>query len=288
MVPIVARAAWGARPWRGQPTRVDPSRRAEVVIHHHGDTGPRGSGAAMCREVEAIHMDERGWNGIGYNFLVDNADGRAYEGRGWDLQGAHCKGHNVIGLGIYIGVGGNQTPSTAALRTVRALYDEARQRTGVRLRKTWHSALYATECPGPALIAWVRAGMPADGTPTAQEDTVLSDDEIAQIQAAAREGVWGARWPTNDPERPYEYAADRLVWASRSSAMAAPMQTVLDQLAALRADLQRGTPIVLSQPQIDAIATAVAARVPAGPGGTADAQVIARAVVAELTARLAS
>ena len=43
-------------------------------------------------------MDERHWSDIGYNFLVGE-DGRVYEGRGWDNEGAQAKGFNAQSVG---------------------------------------------------------------------------------------------------------------------------------------------------------------------------------------------
>ncbi|CAF3928014.1 unnamed protein product [Rotaria sordida] len=42
-------------------------------------------------------MDERGWDDIGYNFILCNDkedQQQIYMGRGWTYIGAHCKGYN--------------------------------------------------------------------------------------------------------------------------------------------------------------------------------------------------
>lgn len=181
---VTPRSAWGASPWGTTPLTVPRPERTDLVVHYHGAGSPP-AGAEMCQLVERIHMRERGWAGVGYAFLVDR-HGAAYEGRGWDLQGAHCTGHNRSGVGIYVGVGGDEQPPQAALRTVRALYDAATHHFGRRLRATWHGALYPTACPGPHLTAWVRAGMPLD-----MEDDVLTSDEIA-------DRVWADPVPTGE------------------------------------------------------------------------------------------
>ena len=36
-----------------------------------------------------------GWPDIGYNYLVGE-DGQAYEGRGWNKEGAHTYGYNDV------------------------------------------------------------------------------------------------------------------------------------------------------------------------------------------------
>ena len=45
--------------------------------------------SAEVRKVQDFHMGPgRNWWDIGYNFLIGE-DGRIYEGRGFDAQGAH-------------------------------------------------------------------------------------------------------------------------------------------------------------------------------------------------------
>jgi hypothetical protein len=111
--------------------------------------------------------------------VVDLA-GNIYEGRGWNLVGAHCPDHNRTGYGVYVAVGGQQTPTPAALNSVRWLYDEACNRTNKDLRKTYHGANYPTECPGQHLIDWVNQGMPYPPAPE-EEDVPLSDDDVNRV-----------------------------------------------------------------------------------------------------------
>ncbi|WP_420156519.1 N-acetylmuramoyl-L-alanine amidase [Nocardiopsis sp. CNT-189] len=151
------------------------------------------------RAIQDFHMDSRGWSDVGYNFLVA-ADGTAYEGRGWTVQGAHAPGHNTSGIGIcVIGSYSRARPSAAALRTVRALYEEANRRAGRRLAVRGHRDVYSTDCPGDAFYSWVRAGMPLDGLPDTggqeyrreDRDGLLEPYEygeaIAELQRALRD-----------------------------------------------------------------------------------------------------
>ena len=60
-------------------------------------------------------LSATGWWDIGYNFLVGE-DGNVYEGRGWNNEGAHVRGHNHNSLGIaIIGSFQNRRPNHAAL-----------------------------------------------------------------------------------------------------------------------------------------------------------------------------
>lgn len=44
-------------------------------------------------------MKQYGWNDIAYNFLV-GGDGNVYEGRGYDIEGAHTLNYNSKSLGV--------------------------------------------------------------------------------------------------------------------------------------------------------------------------------------------
>jgi N-acetylmuramoyl-L-alanine amidase len=72
------------------------------MVHHGGianySSTPEGS-AAIIRSYQDLHMDQRGWDDIGYSFLIGE-DGRVYEGRGWDRVGAHAPQYNHVSIGV--------------------------------------------------------------------------------------------------------------------------------------------------------------------------------------------
>ncbi len=104
--PIVPRADWGGE------TVIPRARPAygavEVAFVHHTENanayGPDDS-AAIVLAIAKYHRDVKGWNDVGYNYLVDRF-GRIYEGRagGIDLPviGAHTQGYNSRSTGIAI------------------------------------------------------------------------------------------------------------------------------------------------------------------------------------------
>ncbi|GII63531.1 hypothetical protein Skr01_36160 [Sphaerisporangium krabiense] len=159
----MSRAAWGARAPRQRHT-VPWSLRTEFFVHH--TDGPVDQ---TMRSIQDFHMDGNGWSDIGYNHLVRDS-GTIYEGRGWLVVGAHCPGHNRTGHSVaYIG---RDTPTAAALRSMRWLYDEACRRAGRELKMLGHGERFATACPGSRLQAWVDQGMPIDGeAPPAPDPT---------------------------------------------------------------------------------------------------------------------
>ena len=161
-VPIVTRSQWGAKPWRSTIYRVPMSEKRYFLVHYHGGRVRDQHGVEVPRNIEAIHL-ANGWAGIGYNFAVD-LDGTVYEGRGWDGVGSQCPGFNRSGVGVYVAVGGDQVPTQAALRSVRALRDElVSLRGGAGVREMGHRDGVATSCPGTFLYKWVHGGMPVSG-----------------------------------------------------------------------------------------------------------------------------
>ena len=161
-VSIVSRKQWGAKPWRSTIYRVPMSEKRYFLVHYHGGRVRDQHGVEVPRNIEAIHL-ANGWAGIGYNFAVD-LDGTVYEGRGWDGVGSQCPGFNRSGVGVYVAVGGDQVPTQAALRSVRALRDElVSLRGGAGVREMGHKDGVATSCPGTFLYRWVHGGMPLTG-----------------------------------------------------------------------------------------------------------------------------
>ncbi|XP_001605198.1 peptidoglycan recognition protein 1 isoform X2 [Nasonia vitripennis] len=157
---IVSRAEWKARkPLEREPLPTTPT--PYVVVHHGGVSSycqDQPSCSAIVRSYQNMHLDEHGWADIGYHFLVGE-DGNVYEGRGWDLVGAHAPGYNGQGIGIcLIGNFVDFLPNEAALRALRSLIS-----CGVALDKLredysviGHRQARNTECPGQALYEYVQ------------------------------------------------------------------------------------------------------------------------------------
>lgn len=263
---IISRSEWGARPWSPEPNSVSLSERTEFFVHHDGDTPITRTGNAIPRAIDSQHHNQ-GWSGIGYNFVVSQA-GEVFEGRGWNLQGAHCPNHNRSGFGVQVAIGGDQEPTQEALRKVVELYNEACRRTGRTLAKKGHKDGFATECPGDILYAWVQAGMPVDGgggSPAPSGSTWAryqssinglaygygaSGDHVTKVgQALVSKGFGGAyregpgpNWTDADTEN---YAAfQRSLGYSGSDADGVPGETSLRQLLGYVPSAQSGPPFV--------------------------------------------
>lgn len=72
---------------------------SEIIVHCSATKEGENFKAA---DIDRWHR-EKGWNGIGYHYVVD-LDGKIELGRPLDQVGAHCTNHNSRTIGIcYIG-----------------------------------------------------------------------------------------------------------------------------------------------------------------------------------------
>lgn len=106
------------------------------------------------RVIQTFHIESRGWDDIGYNFLV-GGDGAVYVGRGWDIQGRHTKGYNEKSICIaFIGTFSKIVPPKRQLCAAQRIIAK-----GIKMKKLTpdynlygHSQLVPTESPGHALL----------------------------------------------------------------------------------------------------------------------------------------
>ncbi|CAF1304118.1 unnamed protein product, partial [Rotaria sordida] len=108
---IFSRSSWSARPYKNHSNLTLPVK--HIVVLTPKPLSSIINQQSCIREIKRFqdyHMDERGWDDIGYNFILcnDNEDQQQiYTGRGWTYIGTHCKGYNGESLGI--GIIGNYT-----------------------------------------------------------------------------------------------------------------------------------------------------------------------------------
>jgi hypothetical protein len=152
-ISIVSRGAWGARAPKGDPVKVDWPRGVTLHVHHTA-----GSPNQTLRDIQLFHMTPeprgRGWNDIGYNYLI-NEDGVIFEGRGYEVHGAHSKPVNDEPGVALIGNYSTKAPTDAQHRSVWAL--KAHLGAG---RLAGHRDSWSTSCPGDAAYAKIVKGPP--------------------------------------------------------------------------------------------------------------------------------
>jgi N-acetylmuramoyl-L-alanine amidase-like protein len=104
---MVTRAGWGAneRIVRDAPEYTGP---VEVFFVHHTATGNGylcADSPGIVRGIQAYQVNSKGWDDIGYNFLVDKC-GTVFEGRaggvGRSVLGAHTLGFNTDASAIAV------------------------------------------------------------------------------------------------------------------------------------------------------------------------------------------
>lgn len=147
---VVKRNEWGAQ----QPKEVvSIPLPVEMVFIHHTAMSPCYS-IQTCseemRKIQDLHMITRGWYDIGYNYLVGE-DGRVYEGRGWNREGAHTKGFNRDAVAISVmGDFTSREPNEKALKAVKDLISCAIENNIIteNYRLYGHRDVRDTACPG--------------------------------------------------------------------------------------------------------------------------------------------
>jgi N-acetylmuramoyl-L-alanine amidase len=153
---VIARSKWTS----SQPKRwlADPMNAVRRITVHHDAIMPVPSGSytdslRRMRLIRTGHLNN-GWADIGYHFAID-PNGRIWQARPLELQGAHVKYNNPGNLGIV--VFGNYEeirPTQATLQSVNKMVAYAMERFNVPLSavKT-HQELRNTACPGRNLQA---------------------------------------------------------------------------------------------------------------------------------------
>lgn len=165
--PIITREEWGARPvdhaaeeefgfysldnpegWREYDGDLRLAYQT-VVIHHSSlyDTDDD----TTIREIQNLHIDERGWADIGYHFGV-GLTGVVYEGRKMSARGTHTELHNTGSLGVCLfGNFEEYSPTQIQLDTTQALINWLALRLALSHLAGHREFNDTTVCPGENL-----------------------------------------------------------------------------------------------------------------------------------------
>ncbi|CAB4153226.1 lysozyme [uncultured Caudovirales phage] len=155
---MIKRTDWGAKPLTAYSTRIDPTYRTGVVIHHSVTSEGKSQKdvEAILRMIDGLHRS-KGYGGIGYNIAVDYA-GRVYEARGVNTIGAHVVNANGHNYGIvYIG-DGRERITDEAVEAIQGLVNKLQVNSKKKLKVYGHQELWATACPGPKIQKLVANG----------------------------------------------------------------------------------------------------------------------------------
>ncbi len=143
-------------PGRDWLPRGGISDRWECMVIHHS-----ASDRSTPQGMRDYHVRERGWQALGYHFVIGNgvgyADGKVYVGERWKRQmhGAHCKTpgnyYNNHGIGIcLIGNLDNHSPTPKQIESLARLTSYLSQNAGISKSKVYtHGGVTKkTACPG--------------------------------------------------------------------------------------------------------------------------------------------
>ena len=138
-----------------EPETLDPGEEGMVVIHHAASPHlPAGTALsaeiAAIQNIERFHVHDRGWQAIGYNWLI-TLNGHVFEGRGWAFKGAHAGEVNGKSIGIcFVMDGQNNDLTPAAIEACQELIAQ-----GIKLGEVsptfemvGHRDVKSTTCPG--------------------------------------------------------------------------------------------------------------------------------------------
>lgn len=168
---IITRAQWGADESLKSGS-ADFADLRTLIVHHTVTTNDEDDPSARIRAIYKHHTQTRGWDDIGYNFLVDQ-QGRVYEGRsarngrhdgensaGDGVVGAHAAGHNAGSVGVaLLGTFSSQQPTSAAIEGLLQVLSWKADRHGIDplLRTHGHRDVGSTACPGDKFYAMLHS-----------------------------------------------------------------------------------------------------------------------------------
>jgi hypothetical protein len=145
---IISRKEWGAdERLRRAPARYAATIRA-AFVHHTANAGhyTREQSPALVRSIYLFHTRVRGYNDIGYNFLIDRF-GQVFEGRAGGIAaavvGAHTGGFNTGSFGV-AAIGHHDQDAVPAATQV-----------ALRNLLAWKLDVYHVDPEG---VTWMRSG----------------------------------------------------------------------------------------------------------------------------------
>ena len=178
------RSCWcsnGRCPKNPAPSPTTPT---HIIVHHSAGNSTALDFKAVVRSYWDYHVKTKGWNDIGYNWLVD-PKGVVYEGRGESVQGAHfsCMNSGTTGI-CMIGNFETATPTDTALTVLQKLIAwEACSKEIDPLDASYHNSS-ATELDN---ISGHRDG---NGLPHSCTNTLCPGDNLYPLLPIIRENVY--------------------------------------------------------------------------------------------------
>jgi hypothetical protein len=159
-----SRRQWRARRRRHHPGRLEVDQVVGIALHWPAMSGRVHTVAGAIASLQAwqnFHMDRHGWSDIAYQEAVDQA-GNVYVLRG--LRNRSAANGNTTTNGTHgallLIVGPDEKPTPAMVAAVRRRIARHRELFPRSTRIVGHQDVRPepTACPGPAVMAAIRAG----------------------------------------------------------------------------------------------------------------------------------
>tara|TARA_R110002020_G_scaffold15995_2_gene56782 strand:- start:1476 stop:2048 length:573 start_codon:yes stop_codon:yes gene_type:complete len=148
---IVSREIWGALPPKKSHSK-NIAKQMGLAVHYTAMETAKSYEDELRQlvSIQKFHQVDRGWNDIGYSFIVGNS-GSVYEGRGFGnrpaSQGTNEGNKNFYSI-CWLGDSEGE-PSQAALNSIKQLW----KHIGGEIKP--HKEFKQTSCPGLYLTNWV-------------------------------------------------------------------------------------------------------------------------------------
>jgi len=156
---VTPRSQW-TRSGVARPRDINPMNGiTRITVHHSGisSTSLRSS-TAVARELDNIRAGHvgRGWADIGYHYVIDQ-QGKIWEARGIQYQGAHVENNNEHNLGIMLlGNFDQQSLSPQSTAALESFVRAQMSRYNVPVSRVYtHRELRPTACPGRSLQSFM-------------------------------------------------------------------------------------------------------------------------------------
>lgn len=117
-----------------------PTTVSHIIVHHSAANTRSNDFPAVIRSIWDFHANTRGWDDIGYNWLID-ANGVIYEGRGTERLGAHfsCMNEETVGVCL-IGNFEEDKPTEAALEALQQFIAWEAHKGGIDITSSGYHA----------------------------------------------------------------------------------------------------------------------------------------------------
>jgi hypothetical protein len=159
-VAVIGRTAWTREQpkWKMSKPMNGVHR---ITVHHDAlEIDGRGQNWSVSRlnKIRRAHLSRGStWVDIGYHYIID-PDGRVWEGRPINIEGAHVASTNDHNVGVMcMGNFERDRPTQAQLYSLDMMVADLMRRYRVPMgRVATHQELKPTECPGNNLQSYMR------------------------------------------------------------------------------------------------------------------------------------